>query len=363
MPRRKPEKKHRGVYEKVKGSGVWWIRYTTLQGKRRAESVGQYEAAVNIYTERMDAVRAGRLEPVPHRRGMLFETLVADALKFSQGSHKDKKNFKQRVEAALPVFGRRVAESITPADLRDWLTDMAEDNVWSNGTFNRYKAALSKVFKLAVAELKVSSNPARLVPQRKESMGRVRYLTDPEEARLRQALSGRPYAVPQLDVALHTGMRKGEQFTVTPDQVDLEKKFIYLTDSKNGSDRFVQLNTIAMRTMKEVLAAHKKRGLPSEATLFVSGRKEPMRDPREWFDAACEEAKIEGVTWHILRHTFGSRLVMAGVPLSEVSDLMGHKTLAMTRRYAHLAPAHKLNALERLVPKGTGKRAVKKEHS
>ena len=104
-------------------------------------------------------------------------------------------------------------------------------------------------------------------------------------------------------------------------------------------------------------------GVPPEATHFLSGRNEPMRDPREWFDSACEEAKIEGVTWHTVRHTFGSRLVMAGVPLNEVSELMGQKTLAMTRRYAHLAPEHKLNALERLVPKGTRRRAVEKECS
>jgi len=75
-----------------------------------------------------------------------------------------------------------------------------------------------------------------------------------------------------------------------------------------------------------------------------------MTDPREWFSAACEKAKIQGVTWHTLRHTFASRLVMAGVDLKTVQELMGHKTIAMTARYAHLSPEHKLSALERLVP-------------
>jgi site-specific recombinase XerD len=74
-----------------------------------------------------------------------------------------------------------------------------------------------------------------------------------------------------------------------------------------------------------------------------------MADPREWFASACDEAKIEGVTWHTLRHTFASRLVMAGVGLKEVQDLMGHKTISMTARYAHLSPEHKLTALETLV--------------
>jgi site-specific recombinase XerD len=80
-----------------------------------------------------------------------------------------------------------------------------------------------------------------------------------------------------------------------------------------------------------------------------------MTDPREWFNAACDEAKIQGVTWHTLRHTFASRLVVAGVDLKTVQDLMGHKVIAMTARYAHLSPEHKPSALERLVSGKSGR--------
>jgi site-specific recombinase XerD len=72
-------------------------------------------------------------------------------------------------------------------------------------------------------------------------------------------------------------------------------------------------------------------------------------DPKKWFETALRLAGIENVTWHTLRHTFASRLVMAGVDLKTVQELMGHKSLAMTARYSHLAPSHKLAALERLV--------------
>jgi integrase len=68
---------------------------------------------------------------------------------------------------------------------------------------------------------------------------------------------------------------------------------------------------------------------------------------------ALEQAEIEGVTWHTLRHTFASRLVMAGVDLKTLQELMGHKTIAMTARYAHLAPTHKLQVLETLVRPGS----------
>ncbi|MGA9063410.1 MAG: site-specific integrase [Terracidiphilus sp.] len=77
-----------------------------------------------------------------------------------------------------------------------------------------------------------------------------------------------------------------------------------------------------------------------------------IKNPRKWFATALEQAGIEGVTWHTLRHTFASRLVMAGVDLKTVQELMGHKTIAMTARYAHLAPTHKQQALETLARPG-----------
>lgn len=73
-----------------------------------------------------------------------------------------------------------------------------------------------------------------------------------------------------------------------------------------------------------------------------------LKTPREWFASACQLANITDLRWHDLRHTFASRLVMAGVGLRDVQELMGHKTIAMTCRYAHLAPSHQLEAVRRL---------------
>ena len=75
---------------------------------------------------------------------------------------------------------------------------------------------------------------------------------------------------------------------------------------------------------------------------------EPLAGARHWFKPAIRTAKIRGFTWHCLRHTFASRLVMAGVDIRTVQELMGHNTIAMTVRYSHLAPTHTLAAVERL---------------
>ena len=196
---------------------------------------------------------------------------------------------------------------------------------------------------------KIKANPTRLIRRAKEPLGRVRSLSYEEGARLRKAIAatlpGRikdegESAFAQLDIALHTGMRKSEQFTTTWDQVDLEKEFIYLSATRNGSDRFVTLNSVAVEVLKRLRMRHEELGLPPDSTLFHSKCDGLIKNPRKWFATAVEQAKIKDVTWHTLRYTFASRLVMAGVDLKTVQELMGHKTIAMTARYAHLAPTH-----------------------
>ncbi len=362
MPRKPKQEKHKGVFEKVKGSGIWWVRYTNETGKRVTAKVGTFSTAAKVYDQRTTEIRLGILLPVSQRRGTKFSELVTDAIKFSEKHHRATKDFKQRVELALPAFGDRIAESITTRELQDWVDEMAEGREWTGGTQNRFKSSLSTVFREGMRAGKVSVNPARLIRRSKESLGRVRFLSYEEEAKLRKMIAlnlpGRindegKSAFAQLDVALHTGMRKSEQFTATWDQVDLEKGYIYLSMTKNGSDRFVTLNSAAVQVLKSLQKRHKLLGLPSDSTLFHSKRDGLIKNPRKWFATALEQAKIKGVTWHTLRHTFASRLVMAGVDLKTVQELMGHKTIAMTARYAHLAPTHKLQALETLVRPGS----------
>ncbi len=148
--------------------------------------------------------------------------------------------------------------------------------------------------------------------------------------------------MPEFDVALNTGMRKSEQFSLEWSQVSLTRKRIRLEKTKNGSDREIPLN----KTCPNVLEAlHGIR--PHNGRVFLSKYGRDLNDPRAWFELALEEAKVN-FRWRDLRRTFISRLVMKDVNLRTVQELAGHKTISMTTRYAHLAPEHNQAAIEKL---------------
>jgi hypothetical protein len=118
----------------------------------------------------------------------------------------DIRTVQMRMKRLIEEFGSQPADQISPARIDQWISKQD----WSSATCNRYKALLSKTFKLALAACKVAINPARLVEQRTERAGRIRYLLADEELQLRKVIDRRfPNHDPALTVALRTGMRKG----------------------------------------------------------------------------------------------------------------------------------------------------------
>jgi integrase len=280
------EKNHKGVYEKVKGSGVYWARYTDATGVRRKKRVGSFSNAVKVYDQKSSEGRLGILLPSSNKTK--FAELVEDAKVFADAHHASARDFRQRVDLALPQFGERLAASITPAELQRWMDITAQERNWTPGTCNRVKSALSMTFREAQRAGKVRSNPAQLIRRHKEPLGRVRFLSNEEEAKLREAvcrvIKGRlrngMLCLYQLDVALNTGMRRGEQFSATWDQVDLERGFIYLSLTKNGTDRYVHLNSNARRALNELKQLHHERGFNPGDRLFL-GRREFHHGPQK----------------------------------------------------------------------------------
>jgi integrase len=134
-------------------------------------------------------------------------------------------------------------------------------------------------------------------------------------------------------------------YRLTWETVNLSQRLLTIPRTKNGERRYVRLNSVAIAA----LLAFRARGNGS-GPVIRTAQGERLCGPRYWFERALRKAGIEGFHWHDLRHTFASRLVMAGVNLRGVQEALGHKSIAMTVRYSHLSPDYQLDAVERLVP-------------
>jgi integrase len=333
--------KIRGVYEKTAGSGIWSIQYFDSDGKRRRETVGSKSAAIDLYRKRKTEVMEGKKLPERIRaKAVTFGELGDAAIEYSKANKISWKDDEYRIAPLKKAFGNRPANSIKPEEIERWLSAQS----FKPATRNRYRALISLVYRLGMANGKVSCNPARLVRQRRENNARIRFLDEKEEAKLREKIFARyPHHMPEFDLALNTGMRLGEQYGLTWDNVDLERRQLTIPRSKNGETRRVPLNDAAIAALRTA-----EKFANGQPYVFLNCYGQRLMSPREWFDPCIVDADLKDFTFHCLRHTFASRLVMKGVDLRTVQELMGHKTIQMTVRYAHLAPQHQLAAVQRL---------------
>ncbi len=146
---------------------------------------------------------------------------------------------------------------------------------------------------------------------------------------------------PFIETALHTGMRRSELFNLRWDDVNLRNRLIHVRDSKSGKPREIPIDDTLAATLR-VLPSRFGKGyvFPSPAT---GGR---LTTVQRQFRNAVKTAEIENVRLHDLRHTFASHLVMNGVDIETVAELLGHASIVMTQRYAHLSPHHKTRAVK-----------------
>ena len=344
----------RGISERVKGSGVFWIRWTDAAGRRHHEKVGRFGDAENLLAKRKREVILGKKMPETLRtKPVLFSELCEDALKYSRSENSPKQTYELdlRLTQVKAAFGNRRADSIRTGDVLSWLNDRTAERKWSPATRNRWQSTFSLVFRVGLDNEKIERNPAARIRKRTEGGGRIRFLSAPEEKRLRSAIERRfAEFLPHFLLSIHTGMRMSEQYGLRWNQVDFERRQLHLIRTKNGDSRTIPLNAIALAALREL---QNGKGQPGMDPVFPSVRtRDSLQGSRGWFSTALDEAKVLDYTWHCNRHTFASRLVMAGVDLRTVAELLGHRTLQMVMRYAHLAPEHQALAVDRLVPAG-----------
>lgn len=344
-----------GIFERKDKNGKV-IRYCFQIRKQGFTPVfGSYRLktrAVNERNKTLAAMEEGRFSGVSEARKHLLKELIERYEK----SYAEKINSaKQTTEIRwwkeqLGDWRLSDITSILIAEYQDRLLQeiTVRKKPRSNGSVRRYLAALSHILSVAVKNYGwLQENPMSRVTKPKEPRGRVRFLSPEERERLLKACkeSKNSLLFPVVVLALSTGMRQSEIMNLKWSEVDLQRGRIILLKTKNKEVRGVPIAGLALKLLKDL---GKVRRIDT-ALLFPSyeNPRKPM-DLRFPWEKALKAANISEYTFHDNRHSAASELAMNGASLAEISEILGHKTLAMVKRYSHLSETHTSEVIARM---------------
>ncbi len=247
--------------------------------------------------------------------------------------------------AMAPDFGALPLDALTPAWLRGWRETLQRR--YSPGTVRYYMATLSTVLTMAVRDYEwLPDNPLHKVKKPPEPPSRVRFLTIEERQSLVAACqqSRTPALYILVMLALGTGARKRELLHLRWREVDFTRGMLRFERTKNGERRGVQVPSLVLQLLQDWWET---RRLKVEWVFPGARGTQPMDCGTAW-EQAVKRAGLEDFRFHDLRHTAASYLAMSGASLRDIAEVLGHKTLAMSAKYAHLTQGHTAQVVERM---------------
>lgn len=320
-----------------KRSKVWYIDYSVF-GKRQRERIGaNKKLAENVLKKKELEIVENRYLDIKKEEKIKFPDFAKEYLEYY--SKPNKKSWHSDVDTINILnrfFSSLYLYEITPLLVEKFKTERIKDV--SPATVNRNLACLKCLFNRAIEWGKTQNNPVRKIKLFRENNRRLRYLELDEIDNLLNNSSS--YLKPIIILALNTGMRKGEILELKWPDLDFKQNLIYLLNTKSGEKREIPMNE-QVRT-----ALIKVRKHPQSPFVFCKEDGTSYGDIKKSFYTAMKKSGIMNFRFHDLRHTFASHLVMSGVDLNTVRELMGHKTIEMTLRYAHLSPDCKRRAVK-----------------
>ena len=328
----------KGIYKR---GTIFWIRYAGLDGSviRESSSSEKFRDAEALLIKRKQAIKDGQEPEVTKIRKCTFNELASEYEKWCE---------RQRAFKTKKIFINQLKQHFTNIPLRRFNTMIVEQFQTEKlkqqkkpSTCNRLLATLKHMFNKAVEWNMVEEETLKRVRKVKflaENNRRLRYLSTEDVQSLIDKCDN--HLRPIVITALHTGMRRGEILSLTWDNIDLKNGFILLDLTKNGERREIPIN----QTVREALDGVVRR-LDIPYVFYNPDTEKKYDNVKRSFKSACRRAGIKDFHFHDLRHTFASQLIMSGIDITTVKELLGHKTLTMTLRYSHLAPSHKVKAV------------------
>lgn len=320
-----------------KGDDYWWIDYRDEQGHRRQLKVSpnKRDAEKKLALVLADVAKRKHLPEL-----MVGEILFREMVEQYLSTTATTLRWKGRVDGVLgrmvERWGKLRLRDLTPRHFEEYRS--VRLRTVKPATANREIAIVKRVFNIAIDWGLTEVNPVRRVKMLQERNERRRFLTEEEIRRLLDSAAG--HLRPLLIVALNTGARRGELLGLRWQDIDFKSRTLSFPNTKSGKHRSIRMNHIVVETLTALGR--------EDARVFVYRGK-----GMEWIDqsfrSACKAAGIEDFRFHDLRHTWASHAVMKGIDIRTVQQILGHSTLAMTQRYAHLSPEHAMKAVDTVV--------------
>ena len=334
------------IYKRGK---YYWLDYTS-KGKRIRRSLGvtdrkSAKELAAIYVEQIRKGEFGVIDDKP----ILFEDAVKEYLEYYK-NHVSPTTFKSESERAnllINYFKGKFLHEITSRMIERYINERLLKVKPS--TVNREIAFLKGLYRKFNEWKYIAHNPMKSIKMLKEPPGVIRYLDEEELIALKRALEKAPiYFRALVIVALNTGMRKGELMALKWRDVDFKNRIIIATKTKNNERRIIPMNDEVYHALLQL-----GRHIRSEYIFVNPKTGKPYVDLKNSWKKLMKEAGIENFRFHDLRHTFASYLAMSGVSPLVIQELLGHKTLTMTKRYSHLSRKHLEDAVKKMQIYGT----------
>lgn len=261
-------------------------------------------------------------------------------LEWAKHNKRSWKHDRFRVRVLLEAFSCRTLGEISPLAIERFkngrrLSFTKRNHERSPASVNRELELLSRIFSLAIRLGLADSSPCSRVSKFKLQNQRHRYLLpDEEPALLAQCTGKRKHLATMIPFAIGTGARKSEQLGLRVRQVDFFRNLITFDRTKSGKSWIVELNS----DVRQILLELCKSKRPDDYVWSNPKTGKPYTDVKRSFPEACVDAKIEGLVWHDLRATYGTRLGEAGFNAYDIAKLMGHANISTSQRYVRNLP-------------------------
>ena len=245
------------------------------------------------------------------------------------------------------AFGSLPIKDVTPTMITTHKKALLEKGL-ATGTCRHYFLILNALFNVAVEEWELLPvSPMKKVRKPPPSPDRTNYLTEEQCEQFLTACKQEknPCFYPIITVFLATGARRDEVLWLRMSDINVKHHTVSFHKRKNKKSLVLPLNTFAWSVLSEYLQKYRTNAIPDEL-VFPSKNITTPAYIREIFENIVKECGFKDVSYHTLRHTLASHLVMKGTDLLTVSQILGHTDLDMVRRYAHLSTKHLGNALE-----------------